>query len=75
MPWQRPWALWLAVHAVRRQRADPQDGGTMTPDDKALVASLHDQGNLFRRTFGTDDDLIEAQAFVLEQQTAGCDSV
>lgn len=37
--------------------------------------NLHDQGNLFRRTFGSDDDLIEVQAYVLEQQAAGCDSV
>lgn len=37
--------------------------------------SMLDQGKLFRETFGSDDDLIEAQAYVLEQQAAGCDSV
>lgn len=37
--------------------------------------SLFDQAKLFHDTFGSDDDLIEAQAFVLEQQGAACDSV
>lgn len=32
--------------------------------------SMLDEGRLFRETFGSDDDLIEAQAFVLEQQGA-----
>lgn len=37
--------------------------------------SLFDQAKLFHDTFGSDDDLIEAQAFVLDTAACCCDSV
>lgn len=38
--------------------------------------NLHDQANLFHATFGSDDDLIEAQLLVLEStRPECCDSV
>jgi hypothetical protein len=37
--------------------------------------NLFDSANLFHATFGSDDDLIEAQAFVLDPSACCCDSV
>ncbi|WP_369916517.1 Ref family recombination enhancement nuclease [Xanthomonas sp. NCPPB 3005] len=57
---------------VWHHRRHPMEGVSMAAMRAKYGPSLMDGSRLFHETYGTDDELIEQQTFVLEQQEAVC---
>jgi hypothetical protein len=55
---------------VWHHRRHPQEGKTLAETREVYGPSLMDGSRTFRETYGSDDELIDQQTFVIEQRRA-----